>query len=97
MKSIGVAFLIWLLVAILAVVGEIKCIVKACKCDWEPIGKAEIIYTASACCGLGVVVGWINIEDTPKPEANTEKVSMNTAMPVPVYLKPPRTYYAVRK
>ncbi len=44
-------------------VGEIKCIYKAIDCNWEPIGKAEIIYTASACTGLGCIVGWINIED----------------------------------
>jgi hypothetical protein len=31
--------------------------------NWEPIGKAEIIYTAAACCGLGAIVGWITIED----------------------------------
>lgn len=46
-----------------AITGEIKCIVKAVKCDWEPIGKAEIIYTASAVTGIGSIVGWINIED----------------------------------
>lgn len=45
------------------VIGEVKCIVKAINCNWEPIGKAEIIYTASACTGLGAVMGYINIED----------------------------------
>ena len=48
---------------ILAIIGEILCIVKALKCNWEPIGKAEIIYTASACTGLGAITGWFNIED----------------------------------
>ena len=42
---------------------EIKCVVKAIQCNWEPIGKAEIVYTASAVCGIGVIVGWIDIED----------------------------------
>jgi hypothetical protein len=46
-----------------ALIGEIKCIVKAFNCNWEPIGKAEIVYTASACCGLGTIVGWIDIKD----------------------------------
>ena len=54
---INVAFVIFLLI------GEVKCIVKAAKCDWKPIGKAEVIYTAAACTGLGSIVGWINIED----------------------------------
>ena len=43
--------------------GEIRCIYKAANCNWEPIGKAEIFYTASAFTGLGVVVGYINIKD----------------------------------
>jgi len=45
------------------IVGEVKCIVKAFSCNWEPVGKAEIIYTASACCGLGAIVGYIDIKD----------------------------------
>ena len=54
---IGVVFLL------LAIVGEVRCIVKACQCNWEPVGKAEVIYTASAVTGIGVVVGYFNIED----------------------------------
>ena len=51
-------------VLIIAVIGgEIQCIYKAIDCNWEPVGKAEIIYTASACTGLGAVVGWIDIQD----------------------------------
>ncbi len=52
-----------ILLLILVVVGEIKCIVKAVNCNWEPIGKAEIIYTAGAFTGLGAIIGYINIED----------------------------------
>ena len=52
-----------ILLSILLVVGEIKCIGKALKCNWEPIGKAEIIYTGAACTGLGSVVGYIDIKD----------------------------------
>ncbi len=44
-------------------IGEVKCIVKAVKCNWEPIGKAEVIYTAAAFTGTGAIVGWIDIED----------------------------------
>lgn len=46
-----------------ALVGEVKCIIKAINCNWEPIGKAEVIYTASAFTGVGCIVGWFNIED----------------------------------
>lgn len=55
--------LIMLAIFVTLIVGEVKCIVKAISCNWEPIGKAEIIYTASSCCGLGCIVGYINIED----------------------------------
>jgi hypothetical protein len=54
---LSLAFIVMLLV------GEVKCIIKAVKCDWDPIGKAEVIYTASAFTGVGCIVGWIDIED----------------------------------
>tara|TARA_R110002096_G_scaffold398807_1_gene594944 strand:+ start:313 stop:498 length:186 start_codon:yes stop_codon:yes gene_type:complete len=58
-KSGYVMILVWLLL----ITGEVRCIYKAATCNWEPIGKAEIIYTASAFTGLGCIVGWFNIED----------------------------------
>jgi hypothetical protein len=50
-------------IVILAVVGEVKCIIKAVECNWEPIGKAEIIYTGASLTGLGCVVGYLDIQD----------------------------------
>ena len=61
MKTVGILLVIALSIA--ALVGEIKCIVKACECNWEPVGKAEIIYTASVVTGLGCIVGYIDIQD----------------------------------
>jgi hypothetical protein len=55
--------IVYLVLTVLALVGEIKCIIKAFKCNWEPVGKAEIIYTGSAVTGLGCITGWIDIED----------------------------------
>lgn len=55
--------LIWAVLVIMLVIGEIRCIVKAFQCNWEPIGKAEIMYTVGACSGLGGIIGWFNIED----------------------------------
>ena len=43
--------------------GEVKCIIKAVNCNWQPIGKAEVIYTASAFTGVGMIVGYMDIED----------------------------------
>ena len=51
------------ILCVLVLVGEIKCVYKAIKCNWEPIGKAEIIYTAAAFTGFGAIVGYLDIED----------------------------------
>jgi hypothetical protein len=48
---------------LLGLVGEVKCIVKAINCNWEPIGKAEVIYTAGVFTGAGCIIGWFDIED----------------------------------
>lgn len=55
-------FLIFLLYCFL-LIGWIKCVVKVFQCNWDPIGKAEVIYTVGACTGLGGVIGWIDIKD----------------------------------
>jgi hypothetical protein len=34
-----------------------------CTCNWEPIGKAEIVYTVGTFTGAGVVIGYLGIED----------------------------------
>lgn len=60
MKTI---FFIYISLAIFLFIGEVKCIYKVFTCNWEPIGKAEIIYTVGACTGLGAIIGWIEIED----------------------------------
>lgn len=48
---------------VLALIGEIRCLYKVFTCNWEPIGKAEIIYAGAAVTGLGSIVGWLDIED----------------------------------
>jgi len=52
-----------LIIAYFLIVGEVKCVIKALECNWQPIGKAEVIYTASAFTGFGCIVGWIDIKD----------------------------------
>lgn len=51
--------LIW----ILLLVGEVRCIYKMLTCNWEPIGKAEVIYTVGTFTGLGGIIGYFDIED----------------------------------
>jgi hypothetical protein len=46
-----------------ATLGEIRCIHKMCACNWDPIGKAEVMYTIGAFTGLGAVIGYIDIQD----------------------------------
>ena len=55
--------IIVLTIVIVALVGEVKCIVKAFSCNWEPVGKAEIVYTGACLTGLGCVVGYLDIQD----------------------------------
>ena len=63
MKGSIALIIVYVALIILAIVGEIRCIYKAIKCDWDPVGKAEIIYTGGALTGLGSIIGWIDIED----------------------------------
>ena len=55
--------IIYLLFVIMFIIGEAKCFIKIVNCNWEPIGKAEVIYTLSFVSGFGFIVGWIDIED----------------------------------
>ena len=55
--------LLYACLAIGLVYGECRCIYKMFKCNWKPIGKAEIIYTGSALTGLGGITGYFNIVD----------------------------------
>jgi hypothetical protein len=54
---------IYLVIIVLLFIGEVKCIIKAVNCNWEPVGKAEVVYTGAALTGLGCIVGWMDIED----------------------------------
>ncbi len=59
-KILGV---VYFAIVVLALVGYVKCVIKTFNCNWEPIGKAEVIYTGSLVTGLGCITGWIDIED----------------------------------
>jgi hypothetical protein len=60
-ESLGVVLTVLLVAAV--IFGEVRCIYKAITCNWDPIGKAEIIYTTGAFTGLGIVIGYMNLED----------------------------------
>lgn len=63
MKSATIGVIIYFAILMAVIMGEVKCIIKMCQCNWEPIGKAEIIYTVGTFTGAGVIIGYLNIED----------------------------------
>jgi hypothetical protein len=63
MKTGITLIVIYSAIIIAALVGEVKCIIKAIDCNWEPVGKAEIVYTGASLTGLGCIVGYLNIQD----------------------------------
>jgi membrane-associated PAP2 superfamily phosphatase len=63
MKVLKTLYVIGVLVLAAGIIGEVKCIIKAIDCNWEPVGKAEVVYTGASLTGLGCIVGYINIED----------------------------------
>ena len=46
---------------IAAIVGEVKCIVKLCQCDFEPSYKAEILYTVGTFTCTGAIIGYLDL------------------------------------
>lgn len=63
MKGTIIGGMLWFVLAIALLVGEIKCVYKMVTCNWKPIGKAEIIYTVAVFTGLGSIIGYCDIED----------------------------------
>ena len=55
--------LISLAISVFLLIGEVKCIIKMVNCDWDPVGKAEVLYTLGTFTGVGSIIGWMNIED----------------------------------
>lgn len=61
MKAATTILIIQLILAVLSVIGYVKCIIHLIQCDFEPSYKAEIIYAIGACSGLGAIIGWFDI------------------------------------
>lgn len=55
--------ILYILFFIIWGVGEVKCIYKMCTCNWNPIGKAEILYTIGSFTPAGCVIGYLDIKD----------------------------------
>lgn len=50
-----------ILIILAALIGEVMCVVKFVKCDFEPSYKAEIIYGGAAVTGFGAIVGYLDL------------------------------------
>jgi hypothetical protein len=51
------------IVILFLLVGWIRCTYKFFTCNFEPVGRAEIIYGVGTVTGLGCIIGYIDIED----------------------------------
>ena len=78
----GGLFIFLLIVA--AIVGEVKCVIKAIDSDWDPIGKREIIYSGAFVTGLGSIVGYLNFEDTPATPENVVVTTVQESTVTPI-------------
>ena len=52
---------IYIIMGVAAILGEVQCILKFCKCDFEPSYKAEVIYGVGTFTGLGAIVGYMDL------------------------------------
>lgn len=63
MKTSIAVIIVYVAIVAAILYGEVRCIYKMISCNWEPVGKAEIIYTVGTFTGLGAVIGYLDIED----------------------------------
>jgi len=60
------ALLVQLVILLLIGTGWVKNLIKLSECDFESPYKAEVIRTVGIFPPVGMVVGWIDIEDGVK-------------------------------
>jgi hypothetical protein len=71
MKGGIFAAILWVVLIVAGVVGEIKCIYKFFTSDFQPSYKRECIYGFSSIIGAGAIVGYIDVPDEPVPAQPT--------------------------
>ena len=52
--------LVYIAFLVFGLIGWIKCLVHLLSCDFNPIGKAEILYGLGTFTGLGAIIGWFD-------------------------------------
>ena len=53
----------YLLLVLLAIIGEIMCIYKFVSSDFKPAYTREIVYGLGVVTGTGAIIGWLDISD----------------------------------
>lgn len=64
-KLMNTIFKVQILIMLVMLAGWVQSIVKLTKCDFKPSYKAEVVYAIGCIPPVGMIVGWMNIEDTP--------------------------------
>lgn len=59
----GVFVTACIVIALMAVIGWIRCLTHFVRADFEAPYKAEIVYGVGTFTGAGAIIGWININD----------------------------------
>jgi len=57
--------LIYFAILVTLIVGEVMCIVKFIRSDFEPSYKRELVYGIGVVTGFGAIIGYLDIPDTP--------------------------------
>lgn len=60
MKGLIIYYCVVFVMVILGITGWVKCIIKLLDCDFDPIGKAEVLYGLGCFTPLGSIIGWFN-------------------------------------
>ena len=62
--TLGGLLVVYLIIAVLALIGWVNNIVKLCYCDFEPSYRAETIRVIGVVVGpVGAITGYLDIED----------------------------------
>ncbi len=63
-------FIVYLILIMLAIVGYVRCWYRFCTSDFDPINKREIVYGIGCSTGTGVIIGFLDIEDSKPSTPN---------------------------
>jgi hypothetical protein len=63
MKKLKIGAIINMIIFFLLIIGYCRNVYKFVTCNFEPVGKAEVLYGIGTFTGLGGIIGWFDIKD----------------------------------